>query len=645
MCDARLGLTRMSQHHGCANNRIDATSFECPVCYQGTVCKYDESRYDRQLKSQIEHAIVTEGNFPSQLISQVCRSGHLLCKECHEALWTSLVVQRKCPICLGDLLNPDSIQSRKIWVFSHEEALLRGKDSDSAEARKIERLRLEAEKWELGRPAREECERQRLMVVQEQEEIERRRVLGIKIITASMDGRTIVCTFRNIKCDHCQLNSEIGVTFRCNLRENYDLCNKCMLTPTETDRVYTYTRHESPMLQEESCDGEQTLNQLPDYSVPRMVNGIDQHAFTDYVMDLCLYQVIKFQAGHCDEDILMHMQHRPYIICHAEDGIRGRRKRHVNRIETSVWNTMQNIDGANLLGVGTCNMKDATAIGLDVSLCAPILAPSAIASPLRSQSPKTTVEKKCLSLKTGLSFVSAQAEAEPSITGNVSANAAPADCVKWGFTGQRTLKTSARQRITKPGPQNVDISPLSQNGAFVSQQITYLLCKYAAQHSNAFKIYENIGLTSEIRRALVAYIDSVRGNTSDDKIEIGLSEIVNLLTVAAGREACCHFMANIEGIFPAREFKIILRRTESDGIARCIAFHKDDTLYTMAIPLNAPEDKCTGGQLVYLNEAGSSYIPRDTNTLTLHDNTILHGITAHTHGVRWGMYLLTPPIS
>jgi len=511
---------------------------------------------------------------------------------CHDTLWMGPVLQRQCPMPCDHLLHPESPQSLKTREFSHEEAALRAAHSDSAEACRIEQLHLEARKWELERPAREECERKKLAAVLEQNEMERLRGLGINIITASMDGRMIVCTFRNIKCNHCQVASEIGITFRCNVREDYDLCNKCMLNPTQEDRAYTYTRHESPMLQEESCDGEQTLNELPDYSVPRIVHGIDQHAFTDYVMNLYLYRVIKFQAGHLDEDILMHMQHRPYMIRQAQDAIKARPKRHVNRVETSVWDTMQNIDGANLLAAH--------------------LAPSA-STLVRSPNPQTSVEKACLLSKTNPS--------------------------------------SARQKFTKNAPQKVDITPLQDTAhsthplpgdGFNAQQITDLLCKYDAQHSNPFEIYENIGLSSEIRCALVAYIDSVRGKTGDDKIEIGRSEIVSILTAAAGREACDHFIANIEGIFPTRDFKIVLRRTESDGVARCIAFHKDDTLYTMAIPLNAPGDKCTGGQLVYLNEAGPSCIARDTDTLTLHDNTILHGISAHTNGVRWGMYLLTP---
>jgi len=130
-----------------------------------------------------------------------------------------------------------------------------------------------------------------------------------------------------------------------------------------------------------------------------MVHGIDQHAFTDYVMNLYLYRVIKFQAGHLDEDILMHMQHRPYMIRHAEDSIKERPKRHVNRVETSVWDTMQNIDGANLLGVETFHVKDATAAGMDQSLCAVHLATSA-STLVRSPDPQTSVEKACLFPKT-----------------------------------------------------------------------------------------------------------------------------------------------------------------------------------------------------------------------------------------------------
>jgi len=607
--------------------------------------------YNEQVASQTAHAIVSEGNFPCQELSEACGTGHLLCRDCHEQMWRDTSLQKKCPICKNRLFNPSAVESRKIQVFSHEEAVFCKADSDSAAARKIERLEIEAEDFEKDRPAREERERvdnealavmQRFMQMKLWEterrntEANRLRDLGIKIMTTSLDDRNILCIFRKTKCYQCEDETEIGITFH-SQTDNRTLCNSCMLDPTEENRALKWTRRESPTLQEETSDEESRLalamglharlgndsgisplndelmriifenKMLTDYSVPQIVNDIDVNDFNHTVINLQLYAVIK-GAGHSDEEIYLRMKHNPHLILHAEESMStaiyhrpsNRRLGRLTRIETSVWDTIEKtMDGANLLSVSLCRVNDDVAVpGIDSPLSKFDIASSA-STPTKRKSPDGSAGDTCQ-----------------------SHNISP----------PRAHKKPA----TSP-------SQISSNVALLDrQEIADMLCKYDARHSNAFFVYENIGLTPVIRGALVAYIESMRGNTSDDKIEVGRDQIISILTLAAGHEECRHFMGNIEGIFPTSEFKIILRRSETDGVPRCIAFHKDDTLYTMAIPLNAPEHQCVGGQLVYLNEDGPTYVARDTNTLTLHDNTILHGISAHTSGVRWGMYLMTP---
>ena len=555
---------------------------------------------------------MTEGDFPLQQLSEVCANEHLFCEQCHRALWEDPDWQKKCPMCGSPVLDPEG--ARKIKVFSHEEAVMHGADSASAAARmdagKKERQRLSMEKRERKRVAALEAQQrynalQLRIVERKTKEANRVAALGVTVVRKSVNGRAIVCIFRNIFCNRCLVESELGITFHCNERVNYDLCNKCMLNPTAEDEAHTYTPRESPELYDESSDEETKLafamgmhlrlgadstmpaldhnvmriitrnSRVPDYSVPRMMHGINQNSFDYTSINSHLYSWIR-GAGHSDQEILAQMPYNSHLVWEATTSMKGLRYvipgRDVYRVETSVWAAIENIDGADLLGVGTFKATDdATA--------------ARVPSSVRDESTTPSARQKLT-----------------------------------GFADRHSLSESS-------------LDP---------QQIADLLRKYDAQHSNAFVVYENIGLTCGIRRALVAYIDSMRGDTGDDKIEVGRSQIVSILTSAVGREESAHFMDNIQGIFPSREFKIVLRRTESDGTPRCIAFHKDSTLHTMAIPLNAPGDPCVGGQLVYLSEAGPTYVARDTNTLTLHDHTILHGISAHTRGIRWGMYLMTP---
>jgi len=122
--------------------------------------------YDKQLASQKAHATVTEGDIPCQQLSEVCENGHLICQECHNTLWKGPDYQKKCPLCKMQLYDSDSARSRKIKVFSHEEAVFFGADSDSAAVRMIERDRIEAGKKERERLAREKREKKRLAALE-----------------------------------------------------------------------------------------------------------------------------------------------------------------------------------------------------------------------------------------------------------------------------------------------------------------------------------------------------------------------------------------------------------------------------------------------------------------------------------------------
>ena len=88
--------------------------------------------------------------------------------------------------------------------------------------------------------------------------------------------------------------------------------------------------------------------------------------------------------------------------------------------------------------------------------------------------------------------------------------------------------------------------------------------------------------------------------------------------------------------------KIILRRTEA-AAGQCIAFHLDDSLQTMQVPLNA-RSEYDGGRLVFALGDGSLVVPeREVGSAIIHDDGVVHGVTEITRGVRCGLFLLTVP--
>ena len=83
-------------------------------------------------------------------------------------------------------------------------------------------------------------------------------------------------------------------------------------------------------------------------------------------------------------------------------------------------------------------------------------------------------------------------------------------------------------------------------------------------------------------------------------------------------------------------FKI--RRVQAGGLH--IPFHLDVTSKTMQVPLNG-DHQYEGGQLVFLNELGVHMPSRPQGSCTIHEWDIVHGVTALTSGVRYGLYVLT----
>ena len=91
--------------------------------------------------------------------------------------------------------------------------------------------------------------------------------------------------------------------------------------------------------------------------------------------------------------------------------------------------------------------------------------------------------------------------------------------------------------------------------------------------------------------------------------------LVNLI----GEDLC----KQLEGMF-GHYNEIILRRCEAHG--KLIDFHLDTSTRTMQLVLNDDSDY-VGGKFIFATE-GQLHVPkRSRGTVTIHDNTIVHGVT------------------
>jgi small ubiquitin-related modifier len=124
-------------------------------------------------------------------------------------------------------------------------------------------------------------------------------------------------------------------------------------------------------------------------------------------------------------------------------------------------------------------------------------------------------------------------------------------------------------------------------------------------------------------------------DSTDLKIELTVPELQTLL----GGDTM-HTLLAAFGESPAVDMIKLRRVLPSD---KCIKFHNDKThTRTLQVPLNHERDY-TGGRLVFVNEHTSQLEAphRPSGSVTIHDNSIVHGVTPLTEGVRYGLFLLS----
>ena len=148
-------------------------------------------------------------------------------------------------------------------------------------------------------------------------------------------------------------------------------------------------------------------------------------------------------------------------------------------------------------------------------------------------------------------------------------------------------------------------------------------------------------VTPEILGRLRAHADASlpekeRDRPQDHKLHLTLETLAALTSA----ECVAQLLALCE---PAayRVDAVILRRCNVRG--DFIAFHLDETPLTVQVALNG-DDEYEGGRLLFL-EGDRVHAPaRGPGTVTRHDARVLHGVSALTGGVRYGLFFLCKPL-
>jgi hypothetical protein len=104
-----------------------------------------------------------------------------------------------------------------------------------------------------------------------------------------------------------------------------------------------------------------------------------------------------------------------------------------------------------------------------------------------------------------------------------------------------------------------------------------------------------------------------------------------------GQRALKHLLKLYDDAPGLNEIK--LRRVEAHG--QCIQFHLDHlATRVMQVPLNG-ESEYVGGKLLYATHNRMLQPARPAGSATIHDNTLVHGVSEMVSGVRYGLYFLS----
>jgi hypothetical protein len=127
-------------------------------------------------------------------------------------------------------------------------------------------------------------------------------------------------------------------------------------------------------------------------------------------------------------------------------------------------------------------------------------------------------------------------------------------------------------------------------------------------------------LWTKARQALICFMDHSHQKSEvpdhDLKIDLTQQQLQQLIGVP--------LVQQLVRYFPRKISKIKLRRCAAHG--QCINPHLDHALCTMQVALN-DDTEYDGGRLVCITREGFHFPRRPAGTVTIHDNTVVHGVT------------------
>ena len=146
------------------------------------------------------------------------------------------------------------------------------------------------------------------------------------------------------------------------------------------------------------------------------------------------------------------------------------------------------------------------------------------------------------------------------------------------------------------------------------------------------------GIPTEKLAELVKFADqhhqdlllSNPNNEDTDDLKIYITD--ETLAKYLGEDAVKH----LQELF-GKHSETIIRRCQSHG--KMIDFHTDHSFRTMQVALN-DDTEFVGGRLMFASEGKLQAPARPKGTISIHDNTIAHGVTRLESGTRYGLFFL-----
>jgi hypothetical protein len=138
-------------------------------------------------------------------------------------------------------------------------------------------------------------------------------------------------------------------------------------------------------------------------------------------------------------------------------------------------------------------------------------------------------------------------------------------------------------------------------------------------------------------RSLIDAVDEKRiPGTFDTKLELTVTQLEEIIGAPKAAALCQEFGSRVD--------EVRLRRVEAQPgfSSHVINFHLDTSLSTLHVPL-VDGKEFEGNTLIYATHDGFQIPKRRVGCALIHDNTIPHGVTPLTRGVRYGLFLLSRP--